>query len=206
MLMKLLSILPLLLLYHNSWCQDVITRRNGDTLSAKVLKVNPDIVEYKRPGGMDTGSLYMPVSEIMTITYQNGVKDSFNEAESHIYKGNYYGSMRLEERGKDDAQHYYKGYRSAKTAAIITSLFMPYGLVPVAVIASVKPRYNRYNNLDCPYPELMDKADYRMSYEKEAFRMKKKKTWGGFWIGAGIEVGVSVVIVGALALAYTGHW
>lgn len=197
-----LSLLLFIFVFHVAWSQDVITKRNGDTLATKVLTISPVTVAYKLTGNTDTSVLYLPVSEIRSITYPNGIRDTFNEAESHIYKGNYYSSMCLDERGRDDAKRYYKKYRQAKTSMAFVSFFStPYSLIPACVIASTPPKSY---NLGCPYPELMNKTEYRMAYEKKAFEIKKRQTWNGFLIGTGIIVGITTVSVAA-ALVESYH-
>ena len=52
--------------------QDIIARKNGDTLNAKVLKVNPAEIEYRRTNKPGAALHTMPVTDIAFIIYENG--------------------------------------------------------------------------------------------------------------------------------------
>ncbi|MDR1653783.1 MAG: hypothetical protein LBS01_09095 [Prevotellaceae bacterium] len=61
---------------HNVYSQDIIKKRNGVEISAKVLKVNTNDIEYTLFG--TSHPLYvLAKSEILTIAYENGNVDEF---------------------------------------------------------------------------------------------------------------------------------
>ena len=60
--------------------QDVLTKRNGDELQVKVMKVSADEVEYKKWSNPDGPSYVVPKTEVFMIKYQNGDKDVFDSA------------------------------------------------------------------------------------------------------------------------------
>jgi hypothetical protein len=174
--------------------QDVITRKNGDTINAKVLKVKPEEIEYKRHSNLTGASYILPVSDIAYITYENGVKDSFPG--SPINAGNKDdGIYTLAERGALDAKMYYGG-RRAFIGGAVSAIYPIYGIIPVAIIASTRPRYE---TLDFPYPELMDNFEYSQAYQRKAFKIKKAKTWEGFGVVTGVWATVlAAVLIGSL--------
>lgn len=57
--------------------QDVIVKRDGGTILAKVLKVTQTEVEYKKSSNNNGPTYSIPVQEIMAINYENGEKDTF---------------------------------------------------------------------------------------------------------------------------------
>jgi hypothetical protein len=155
----------------------MIKKRDGATIPAKVMRVGTADISYKMKGGQDTTLFSLSLSELRSITYENGVTDTFNAPEAHMYRGNYYSSMDLAERGKLDAKMYYKGYRGAKTGTAISSIYPFYGIIPALICSNTQPRYE---SLGYPFPELMEKDAYRSSYERTAFRIKKRQVWNDF--------------------------
>ncbi len=62
-----------------SYAQDTITKRNSEKIVAKILEIGRDEIKYKKFDFQD-GPLYIErKSEIKTIVYANGVKESFAE-------------------------------------------------------------------------------------------------------------------------------
>lgn len=58
--------------------QDLIVKKDGDVIQAKVLKVGSTEVEYKKWSNQD-GPLYsIEIGNILAINYQNGDKESFD--------------------------------------------------------------------------------------------------------------------------------
>jgi len=219
-----MSRLPLLLLFIGclsgqvpARCQDVIFKKSGDSIISKVLRVQPYSVDYKLIGGADTSVRSLNKSYIRYILYKNGTSDTFkvsdvqpdpgatnnrDEAGSHIYKGSFYASTRLSDNGTQDAHMYYKGYRSVKRKMAISAILFPYSLISTAIVATTPPKEN---NLQYPFPDLMLKPEYRNAYEEEAYHIKKKQTWKGYWNGCGIILGIYVVGFGLLLAAYNHH-
>lgn len=62
--------------------QDVIVRKDGTTILAKVEKVGETTVEYRKWGNQE-GALYtLSIANILSINYENGTRDSFESAAS----------------------------------------------------------------------------------------------------------------------------
>jgi hypothetical protein len=59
--------------------QDIITKKNGDEIKAKVLEIGVKEVKYKRFGNESGPTYTLSKSEIFLIKYENGDKDVFNE-------------------------------------------------------------------------------------------------------------------------------
>lgn len=77
--MKLRSILFGLLFYASvASAADVITRRDGTTINAKVEEITETTIRYRKASN-PTGPVYtIPIASVVTITYENGTKDTFD--------------------------------------------------------------------------------------------------------------------------------
>ena len=72
--------------------QDVITKRNGDDIEAKVLEILDSEIKYKKFNFLDGPTYTEKKSEILIIRYENGSKDIFVEEpkkEEGIAKNNF---------------------------------------------------------------------------------------------------------------------
>lgn len=63
----------------NSEAQDIITKRNGDDIQAKVLQISDSEIKYKKFNFLDGPTYTEKKSEILIIRYENGSKDIFPE-------------------------------------------------------------------------------------------------------------------------------
>lgn len=76
---RFLVILALLsCLSINSYAQDVITTRKGETINAKVTEVGGSKVKFTLEGESDGPSYVARKSSIKSITYENGRVETFN--------------------------------------------------------------------------------------------------------------------------------
>ncbi|WP_342088972.1 hypothetical protein [Dyadobacter sp. OTU695] len=66
-----------LLLSFSAVSQDVLNKKNGETINAKVLEVNPDNVKYKKTDNQDGPTYTIDKKELAGITYANGEEDIF---------------------------------------------------------------------------------------------------------------------------------
>lgn len=66
-----------LLLSCGAFAQDVLNKKNGETINAKVLEVNPDNVKYKKTDNQDGPTYTIDKKELAGITYANGQEDIF---------------------------------------------------------------------------------------------------------------------------------
>ena len=62
-----------------SYGQDIITKGSGETIKAKVLEVKPESVVYKKHNNPSGPTYTVKKAELVSITYQNGSTDSFND-------------------------------------------------------------------------------------------------------------------------------
>lgn len=71
-----------LLVHTNLFSQDLILKKNGDEISAKVTEITVDAVKYKRFDNIE-GPIYSILkSELFMVRYQNGSKEIFGVSTS----------------------------------------------------------------------------------------------------------------------------
>lgn len=75
---KILALFVMLLASISLYAQDIIVKRDGSTISAKVLTVGTSVVEYKKWTNQDGPTYSIEKSELLSINYENGEKDTFN--------------------------------------------------------------------------------------------------------------------------------
>lgn len=77
--MKQLLVMFMLLCSTAVFAQDVIVKKDGSTILAKVLEVNTDNIRYKKHSNPNGPTYTIGKSEIMSINYENGEKEVFKE-------------------------------------------------------------------------------------------------------------------------------
>ena len=183
--------------------QDVITKRNGTEVQAKVLEVSSAEIKYKRFDNQGGPTYILPVSDIRMIRYENGTKDSFNQTPvvtviaassdtaSADSAAQSIGDLRV--RAEQDAEEYYVGKNSGSGwTAFFTVLTSPLiGLIPAAACASTEPQEK---NLSYPNPELMKQYDYKNAYTQKAHKIKKRQVWSGYLTGSVMWLLLAVLI------------
>lgn len=85
--MKKLILSSLLLLFTilSLQAQDVITKKNGEDLSVKIIKVNPDLIEYTKLTMPDGPIFTISKADILMIIYQDGSRDTFSDYKANDY-------------------------------------------------------------------------------------------------------------------------
>ena len=75
----LLTLLGCLLL-NLSYGQDVLVKRTGDEVPAKVLEITPTEIRYKRFDNLEGPVISILKSDVFMIKYENGTRETFLEA------------------------------------------------------------------------------------------------------------------------------
>ena len=177
---------------NSMFSQDVLTKKTGDDIKAKVLEVTTTEVKYKKFDNLNGPVFSILKSELLLIRYENGSKDVFNDSkkvEEKIVSGkDFY------QEGQSDANRFYRGYKGAGNTVLATSLlFSPLvGLIPAAICASADPQDE---NLDYPSSDLMKNSEYANGYRHRAKKIKQKKVWTNL----GVAFGINLVLVLALS-------
>ena len=171
--------------------QDVLTKKSGDDILAKVLEVTSTEVKYKKFDNQSGPIFTILKSELLMVRYENGTKDLFNETkkiESIVTL-----DRDLFREGQADASKYYKGYKGAGTTVMATSLLLSplVGLIPAALCSTADPKEE---NLNYPSTDLMKKAEYAEGYNQKAKKIKQGKVWTNW----GVAFGINLALVLAL--------
>jgi hypothetical protein len=182
--------------YSVVWGQDVISLKSGGELKAHIIKLNPQDVIFVPENSFDTASILR--NEISRLQYSSGIVIYLEEEETHVFTYELQNDS-LYNIGKIDATRYYKGYKPAAIATMISSLYFPIGLIPAIACSATPPSMK---NLGYKDPKLMENPSYYDGYTKTAHSIKKKKVWGGFAIGSGFVILFAIVISGVMVTAY----
>ena len=62
----------------NVAAQDVVVKKDGSTILAKVLEVNQDNIKYKKFSNQNGPTYTINLSDVMSVNYENGEKEDFN--------------------------------------------------------------------------------------------------------------------------------
>ncbi len=173
--------------------QDLIIKKNGEEIKAKVSEVNQSEIKYKKIANL-TGPVYtISKSEVIMIRYEDGTNDIFND--DHAKNNNETNKIDMVLKGKEDANLYYKGKKSgAGGTAVTTILISPLiGLIPAVACASSEPDDK---NLNYKEKELMRNSDYNRAYTDQAHKIKKKKVWTAFGIASAVWF-VLILVLGS---------
>lgn len=196
-----------------SLAQDVIKKKNGEGVQAKVLEITSTEIKYKRFDHQEGPTYTLAKAEVLMVKYENNSEEFFTGTDSYVRSED--GSKATVEttpvtantapavptatgqdsylRGQIDAEVHYDDYRSAGTGVLITSLLSPLvGLVPAVVCSTTKPQEH---NLNYPNYSLMQDAGYRSGYTNKARKIKSGRVWRNW----GIAFGVNLVLAIALS-------
>lgn len=198
---------------YPSSAQDILIKKNGEEVKAKVITITPQEIAYKLftvPGDSLTTAeeLRVAKSEVFMIKYENGTKEVFGEnnssqpndsedvklvatapVEPPLIKKDKAGQF---QKGQADALTYYDGYRGAATGTLIVSLLSPLvGLIPAVACSSTMPQAH---NLTYPnHKEFMD-IDYQSGYRQRARKTKSSKVWKNWGIGLGVNLALVLLL------------
>jgi hypothetical protein len=173
----------------NTVAQDIITLRSGEELKARIIHLNPKDVTFSPENSSDTLSLQR--DEITRLHYKTGTIIYLSDNERPAISNEPVNDS-LYMLGKKDAGIYYKGYKAAATGTLVTSLFIPFGLIPAIACSATPPSTN---NLGYRDQQLIKNPSYYAGYTDQAYKIKKKKVWRNFGIGTGITVGYYLIMI-----------
>lgn len=79
---RILIVLVTLCSVVSAFAQDLITKKDGTDIKAKITEVNTDNVKYKRSDNLNGPTYTINKSEILMIIYGNGMREIFNTGEA----------------------------------------------------------------------------------------------------------------------------
>jgi len=214
MIKTLLSFSLLALVSAQCLAQDIITKKNGEGVKAKVTEITPTEIKYKRFENLEGPTYTLAKADVLLVKYENNTEEVFTGNESFIqgktqpetatitastaepvasvattevvtYTTTTLSPAELYNKGKQDATVYYKGYKGAGTGTLVTTLLLsPLVGLVPAIITSSVKPQEQ--NLDYPDHELMKNPDYSTGYKNQARKTKNRKVWTNWGIGFGV--------------------
>ena len=184
---KCLFIITMLVSISTAFSQDVITKKTGEDISAKISEITQTEIKYKKFDNLEGPLFTMLKSDVLIVRYENGTKDIFNDEIQAVVTNQPNVMLDSDEelisKAKDDAKVNYRGAKSgAGWTAATTVLFSPIiGIIPAAACASASPADE---NLNFRNDDLMRNSKYSKAYIDEAHKIKKKKVWTSFAVGS----------------------
>ena len=173
--------------------QDTLSMRSGENILVKVIEVGTSEVKYKKIDNLNGPIFSILKSDLLVIKYENGTKEDF----SSIKKIEEYNLSGIDPyiQGKNDAQRYYKGDKTAGTIVLISNFIPLVAIIPSLVfyIANTS-KIPKDENLNYPSISLMQNENYANSYRKEAKKIKNQKIWKNFRVGVGVGFSVGLVL------------
>ena len=177
--------------------QDTLSMRSGETILVKVIEVGTTEVKYKKLDNLNGPVFSLLKSDLFVIKYENGTKEDFSSIKK-IEENNFSGYDPYIQ-GKNDAQRYYKGDKTAGTIVLISNLFVLPILPSLVFYIANTSKIPKDENLNYPSISLMQNEKYADSYRQEAKKIKNQKIWKNFRVGAGI--GGSIFFILAVVAA-----
>ncbi len=173
----------LITIINNCFSQDVITKKNGEDINAKVIEVNQTDIKYKKQGASSGPTYTIDKNEILMIKYEDGSKDIFNDQSEKNKISNSKKNENMYDKGIEDANLNYKGRNCGAAWTAVTTIFTSplIGAIPAIACSSTEPSDDNLNYMN---RDLMKDPDYNRAYTKQAHKIKKKKVWSSFGLGS----------------------
>lgn len=108
--------------------QDVIVKKDGTTILSKVLEVNIVDIKYKKFSNQNGPTYTINKSEILSINYENGEKDSFKE-----------GNIEASAKSNTSSQRLTKKTTDSRNTEIISLYNQQHELINIRVKKSKNP-------------------------------------------------------------------
>ncbi len=160
--------------------QDTLSLRSSENILVKIIEVGILEVKYKKIDNLNGPVFSILKSDLLMIKYENGTKDDF----SSIKKIEGYNLFVIDDsvQGKNDAQRFYNGYKTAGNAVVATGYFLPLLIPALSISIATTKNVPKDENLNYPSKSLMQNEKYANSYRQEALKIKKRKVWLNFLI------------------------
>jgi len=160
--------------------QDTLSMRSGENILVKVIEVGTTEVKYKKLDNLNGPIFSILKSDLLIVKYENGTKDDFSSIKK-IEENNLY-VIDDSVQGKNDAQRFYNGYKTAGNAVVATGYFLPLLIPALSISIATTTNLPKDENLNYPSKSLMQNEKYANSYRQEAQKIKKRKVWLNFLI------------------------
>ncbi|GGG15842.1 hypothetical protein [Pontibacter amylolyticus] len=186
-------------LQHLLLAQDTIIKKTGEEIPSRVLEITLHEILYKHPDSLQGITWRMPKAEVFMVKFENGTKEVFEQQpDSMSGMAQDMTPDQLYALGKEDAKQYYKGNGAMWGSAASSMVMFPLGLAGSLVIGATPPKVKPEH---VPDIRLLEDQDYLKGYKEQAARKKRGKALAGVGIGAGIQLGLIILIVSTLSAA-----
>jgi len=169
-----------------SFGQDLITKKNGEDIKAKVTEVTLTEIKYKKFENLEGPIYSLLIKDVIIIRYENGSKDLFAQDTPSI--SNF-------EQGQLDASKYYYVPKSDESLVLTTtSLLTPLvGGIAAAIESNKKIKDENLNYLN---KTLINNTEYKNGYKQMATKIRKKKIYYKFLVGTGFNLAIVLFLIG----------
>lgn len=107
----------------------------------------------------------------------------------------------LFKQGQNDATIHYKGYKTAGTAVLATTIIPGYGILfGAAPLFIADSRVPLDENLGYPDLKLMENEQYALGYRQKAKQIKSKKLLRNYYAGLGVQASYLIYFLSALII------
>ena len=176
--------------------QDTLSMRSGENMLVKVIEVGTSEVKYRKLDNLNGPIFSILKSDLLTIKYENGTKDDFSSVKK---EENNFSGYDPYIQGKNDAQRYYKGDKTAGTILLISNFIPLVAIIPSLVFnIANSSKIPKDENLNYPSISLMQNEKYANSYRQEAKKIKNQKIWKNFGVGVLLGMTVGTLVVGVV--------
>ena len=144
--------------------QDLITKRNGEDIKAKVIEIGLNEVKFKRSDNLNGPLIIIAKSEILLIRYENGSKSIFEESNNSVTKIELPKGLNWNTQAEIDAQKYYRGYRKHWVGTFIPCIFIGplFGLIPAGGNSHAKIKeLDMINNKNPKFSDFVEKIEVK---------------------------------------------
>ncbi|PKV75123.1 hypothetical protein [Pontibacter ramchanderi] len=191
---KFLLFMLLLGLQQALMAQDIIVKVSGEEIPARVQEITLQEVLYQHPDSLQGLVRRLPKTEVFMVKFANGSKEVFEQhlADSLGSTAEGMTAEQLYALGQQDAKQYYKGNGAMWGSAASSMVMFPLGLAGSIAIGATAPKIKADQVSDI---SLLDRPEYLSGYKEQAARKKRGKALAGVGIGAGIQLGLIILIL-----------
>jgi hypothetical protein len=175
---KLILSTTTILTFSFCFSQDIITKKSGEDIQAKVIEVTTSEIKYKKFDNQTGPILTISTMELLMIRYENGSKDIFTTPQNPVGQIQIVGtdSAYFSKKGREDAIVNYHGQNCGAiwvVPATISAFTIP-GIIVASICSNHVPKDH---NLNYPDSTLINNRLYSEAYKKQAHKIKTKKLW-----------------------------
>lgn len=169
---------------------DTLYLRSGEKLLVRITEIGITSITYTKNNSYKH---VVQKNDAEKVVLSSGYVEEFPQEEIiQPKKVNYYAL------GRSDGETYFNA-GPAMAAGVVSSIFLYFGLILVAIVAAIPP-LNLYNPANPNNHLLSSNSEYARGYKNSAHRKKARRVFGGFLIGILIIALVFLALIGAVFL------